>query len=311
MRRNPRKVREPPYTLAPVPIAQGWGRRPSSVGDVVRPWVGSGGLPYFLDAQFVAAGSPAATPQGWQLCAAAYIGQGNTGFVKSIQIAPYKPSIFHSSGTLEYLGVGTIGGHGIKPDGDAGYWHTPMAWEGYFTIDPETGAFTPPFWQWHIRFLQGTIAQAREANNIPAFSFADPNSWFLIPNIPVPGAPSADAYPSGLPGSVPGDPWGAQRFQRIGAWEEGELHMVVPGNTTVLLFAEWRQAPIVPLWLTIPNPPPAPPLAVPTPIVALAIPNADQNFVYPLGPSFGKLIGYTQPDRSLVTLDNARRGWRS
>ena len=300
-RRNPRKVREPPYTLAPVPIAPGWGKQPESVGDVVRSWCASGGLPYWLDLGFILAGQPAPAFAGFQLCAHVYVGQGNTGFVKSIQIAPYKPSILHSSSIVEFLNNENDSDlNYVRPDGDAGYWKTPMGWEAYFNTD-ETEAFVPPFWQWHIRFLQGTLAQARQVGNIPAFSFADPNSWFLVPNVPVP----ALAYPNGLPGSVPGDPWGAQRFQRIGAWEEGEVHIVVPSNTTVLLFAEWRQEDYIPRWLSIP---PAP---GPTPIIPLAVPGSVENDVFPLGPSFGKLIGYTQPHRSPATLAAARAGWQS
>jgi hypothetical protein len=162
-----------------------------------------------------------------------------------------------------------------------------MGWEGY--ADFETAGGIPPRWQWHIMLMPGTIASVRNAGNVPPFSLGDPSSWLLAPNVPVP----ASAYQGGFPGSPPPD-WGPQRLQWFGM-ESGEVHIVVPEDTTVLLFARWTQQAYNPFYQATDG---------------AGIVDLDRD-IFILGPSFGQLVGYTQPRLRRAAGHNAVFGWQS
>lgn len=223
-----------------------------------------------------------------QLLASYYVPEGQTGYVKQIRAAPFKPSILFNASNVQLVpGISALAGlTAMHSDSDHGYWTTPFGWEGYADGEDE-----PPRWVWHLRFIQGDIARIREGNNIPAFSFLDPLSWFLVPNIPVP----ASGYPKGIPGSTPGAGWGPQRIQRLGSWEEGQVQVVVPGDTTVAVFAEWTQGAYVPVFEST------------TGAGSTILPFS----VFPLGPSFGSLEGYIQAANTVAGQAAARDGWQS
>ncbi len=283
MRRSPEHIRHPTNPVAAVPLRRGSGKqRPTDQGARIRPFLVDGGLTSWF-------GIPYAEPaeaDGIQLLASFYVPKGMVGFVKTIKACPYKPSILR--GAVNNQLVPNIGAMNItqnNPDGDDGFWRTPMGWEGYEAVDGSV-----PSWRWHLRLVSGDIAAIREGLNIPAFNFGDPLSWYLVPNIPVP----ASGYPSGIPGSTVGAQWGPQRIQRFGA-EDGEVHVPVLGGNTVCLFAEWSQGAYQPIFQST------------TGAGLLSLP----QLVLALGPSFGQLGGYTQPQNSKAGRDNAVDGWDS
>jgi hypothetical protein len=220
------------------------------------------------------------------------------GFVKMVKAAPFKPSILHNASVAELvpgdLNV-TLPDQNFS-DSDNGWWSTPFGWEGYSSNFGEV--FTQPVWHWHLQLIPGQLADIRNASNSPPFSLLDPDSWYLVPNIPVPSS----AYQSGFPGNAPGD-WPAQRMQWTGRAESGEVHIVVPEDTTVALFAQWTQGIYVPAYqgldgsgfLSLEN----------NPL------NGDFREIYVLGPSFGQLVGYTQPNIRGSARTNAVYGWQS
>ncbi len=291
-RRHPTDLPKPDDPIPVAPLRTGYlpepgkrDQRPEDQGDRVQAWQVSGGITFFLDLPFITGNEILA---GVQLLTSCYIPEGMTGFVKGIKVAPFKPSFLHSAASVEFvrpIGADLTAFSG--PDGDQGYWQTPFAWEAYGTAIEEA---PPPLWRWHIRFLPGTLEEQRDGSNIPPFSFADPLSWALIPSVPVP----REGYPQGIPGRSPGAQWGPQRFQRVGNWEQGAIHIVVPGDTTVALFAEWVQAPTRIRWLN-----------TTTQITS----ERGQQIV--LLPSFGQLTGYWQPANRTVTQVAAREGWQS
>ena len=199
---------------AVVPLRQGYRKkpglrdqRPEDQGDRLRAWLVSGGsatwegLPYAVPAE----------TDGIQLLSSYYVPEGQTGYVKQIRAAPFKPSVLANAVNVELVpGVGALAGlQAMHSDSAAGFWTTPFGWEGYNAeLDGEI-----PQWVWHLRFIPGDIARVREGLNIPPFSFVNPLSWYLVPNIPVP----ASGYPNGIPGSTPGSQWGPQRMQRLGS----------------------------------------------------------------------------------------------
>lgn len=277
---------------AVVPLRQGYrkepglrNQRPEDQGDRLRAWLVSGGqatwegLPYAVPAE----------TDGVQLLSTYYVPEGQTGYIKQIRAAPFKPSVLANAVNVELVpGIGALPGlSAMHSDSSAGFWTTPFGWEGYNAeLDGEI-----PRWLWHLRFIPGDIARIREGLNIPPFSFLDPLSWFLVPNIPVP----ASGYPNGLPGSTPGSQWGPQRLQRLGSWEEGQVQIVVPADTTIALFAEWSQGFYRPTYLSTTG----------------AGPTVLPFFVFALGPSFGSLEGYIQVANSVAGQVAAREGWNS
>ena len=301
MRRRPANVYgQRVYPVAPVPIRGGYrpepglrNQTPNEQGDKVQPFYVSGGACEFTFAG-TASDFDTVPFKGIQLVANVYVPTGQTGFIKAIRVAPFKPSFLGlSQGEFVELVLpdASFSPTKIGPDSNFGVWTTPFGWECYKTQFGE-GEATPVRWHWHLRFLNGRIENVRQSLNIPPFSFFDPLSWFLIPDLPVPaGAASAGtAYPFGIPGYAPGSPWGRQRLQRLGEFAQGPLQVIVPGDTTIMLFAEWRQD----LYFNKVGVPPD--LA---PVVVGA------GF-FPLLPSFGNLVGYTSPSNRAAAKQNAR-----
>lgn len=266
--------------------------RPTDQGDAVRPFCVSGGVTRYLDVngENWAVGEPPSF--GAQFVTSVYVPEGRVGFLKDIKIAPFLPYLFAIDGGAWVRPEGGIyNGNQVIPGPVHGVWQTPFGWEGY------RYSGLAPSWRWHLRMLSGRVEDIRNANNVPPFSLADPLSWYLVPNIAVPH----QAYPLGFPGTSPGQPWASQRMQRVGNWEEGEVHVPIPGDTTACLFAEWRGIP-----------PPVNVQAidaggeVPDVVTVEVLSNA-----FILNPSFGQLIGYTLPDTRTNGQEAARFGWQS
>lgn len=264
----------------------------AQIGDGVEPWLVSGGYTYH---PLFGEGFSAA-PDGVQLVASVYVPTGKIGFLKQLRVAPYMPSKFADPWNTS----GVAGGNASwvvhewfdypnRPSGQHGLWETPMGWEAYF--DSEVFPPVVPQWTWSLRLVQGDVANLRaNKNNIPAFSFADPQSWYFLPSIPVP----ASAYPVGLPGVAPGTAWAEQRYQ-VTPKDPLTCHVQIPQNTTLCLFTRWTQP-------------------------AVAVAGADENGMvtysaadFPLGPSCGQMLGYMQAldsaQQPAAAVVNARHGW--
>lgn len=267
----------------------------NDVGGIIQPWLCSGGatsFPHLLVDDEDPLGECAV--DGVQLVCAFYIGHGQTGFLKELMIVPLCPPqlaahsvpvswpIWDDSPPL----AGRVRAAAVN-----GYYSTPLGWESNFGPD-EGGAGTPPLWQWHVRLAQGDVLKGR-----PPFNPADSTTWFLQLNVPVP----ASAYQNGLPGQAP---WPAQRVQ-VQPGEPFETHLVVQADTTIMLFATWRQvsasavaAPAFFPQQQFSNLPAGPPTTV------------DYGPpVFPLLPSVGRMHGYVQAAARESTVVNAIHGW--
>jgi hypothetical protein len=166
-------------------------------------------------------------------------------------------------------------------------WETPFGWESYF--DSAVIDAFPPSWVWHLRGVRGDISN-RTALSLPDFAPADPNSWTLVPNVPVP----VSAYQTGIPGEQLGKTWGPQRMQVLQG-DELSTHVLVPEDTTVCLFAQWRQGLFRPA------------AVVPSGEGQTAVQYGPD--VFPLLPSFGQLHGYLQATSDMAAYENAHYGW--
>lgn len=268
----------------------------STVGDIIRPFLVSGGQSYFL----FDSGPPTFNPitEGVQLICSLYVPAGSVGFVKQIRVGPYMPSVLsdpwltsgiaNNQASWRYQNRLDTAGDFISPQpGDL--WRTPFGWESVFTDETEVR----PTWRWSLRAQQGDVANLRnQGQNIPAFDISDPQSWYLVPDIAVP----ASAYPTGIPGNSVGANFNAQRVQCIPG-DELETHLVIEQDTTLMLFAEWRQE--FGEYATG---------YVGSEFVNYAGENA-RSFIVPILPSFGQLHGYMQALTSDNTKHNATNGW--
>jgi hypothetical protein len=274
------------WLQAVVPLVPPRPQAPDQQGDRIQPFVASGGTARWSPVAYVS-GAPQVA--GAQLLCFHHVPEGMVGFVKMITAAPFKPSILHNSQYTELVPSAldaTTFSDGNSPDSDNGWWSTPFGWEGYasrFPLEPP-----PPEWRWNIQLIPGRIDEIRSGLNIPPFSFADPLSWYLVPNIPVPSV----AYQMGLPGNAPSG-WGSQRMQ----WTDwlGEVHLIVPSDTTVALFAQWTQEPYNPYYQATDG----------AGTVDLG------RDVLVLGPSFGRMSGFTQAADRESARRNAVYGWAS
>lgn len=289
MRRRPLRdpLGTPPEGLKAGP------QQATQIGDAIEPWLVSGGFVYHpLYGEGFSTG-----PAGVQLVTYCYVPTGKIGFLKQLRVAPYLSSKyvdpFVSSGVAN--GAASWTAHDTfdypgRPGPINGVWETPMGWEGFFNGDVFPGT-TPPQWTWSLRLVQGDVDKLRtNRQNIPAFSLADPQSWYLLPSIPVPSI----AYPVGIPGVAPGPRWADQRYQ-VTPKDPLTCHLQIPQNTTLCLFTRWTQT------LTQPQ-------------------GYDENGVinyasedFPIGPSCGQMLGYMQAMDSTANpaaaVINARHGW--
>lgn len=263
-------------------------------GDEIRPFLVSGGSSYYL----VSNGPPAFNPltHGVQLITSLYVPNGTVGFVKQLRVGPYMPAQLsdpwltsgiagnQASWRKQNRATG-LGDFDVPQAGDI--WRTPFGWENIFTDDTEQ----LPTWRWSLRAMQGDIVKLRnQGQNIPPFNVLDPASWYLVPNIAVPGS----AYSGGIPGDSVGADFSAQRMQCIPG-DELETHIMIPQDTTLMLFAEWRQEFG----------------AYGTGVVGASdeyVQYSNDEFV-PILPSYGQLHGYMQALTSENSARNATQGW--
>lgn len=289
MRRHPDKQHPVTAHVAPVgPLAP---RAATDQGDIIEPFLVSGGATFFI----VAGGPPQFDPRpsGVQLIRSLYVPFGRTGFLKQLRVAPFMPTIFvdpwETSGAdnaVTSWRAFQAGGGPARPGGRNGVWETPFGWESYFDAsDPDA---VIPQWTWQLRLLTGDINKIRAT--LPPFSVADPASWYLVENIPVPSS----AYPAGLPGAAPSGYWTPERMQVLQG-DELCTHVIVPQNTTLCLFATWIQDPAQP-WAA----------EVGAEGVVYQAYGAEE---FPLLPSFGQLHGYLQAADREDSTENARFGW--
>ena len=258
--------------------------RPQDLGDIIQPFYKTGNWTEFP-------GDPFAI-DGVQLIAYQFIPPGRTGFLKQVSACPYCPSALAAAagGGWAVYGNANIA-RALDPVN--GYWRTPAGWRSFAVpAGPDPIEGTRPRWQWSIRLVEGNIEDIRDGVNAGLSIGGVPLPrplwlWGVAPYPTVRGI----YYPSGLPGQGVSD-WPPAQVQRFG--DEPELLLVIPENTTLCLFAEWKQFLITPYVYDF---------------------ETDQGYapegiqVYPLGPSFGSLIGYTQVNASRATRGAARGGW--
>lgn len=292
-----------------VPLGGGGKTQANDAGALIRPFIFSGGAPYFVgyDAQHVSGFDPIS--RGTQLLAHVYVAQGQMGFIKQLRVGPYKPSFIRDPWMTSGIGntsaswyflerTETIDPADNRLPQAYGPWEAPMGWENYWTDESEVR----PSWRWSLRYIQGDIFKLRsQQTNIPPFDPTNPDSFFLVEDVPV---PTDDAYPQGLPGDAPGPQFAAQRLQHLPN-APLETHLVVKPDTTILLFAQWEQHVLDPL----------------TDADLLATGYNEDLYVnyapqstklqFPLMPSYGQLHGYLQAisSTSNAALDNTELGW--
>ena len=268
-RSTAREYGQPTDAMLPAPAR---GVRPTSkdlpwqraedAGEDVEAFAVTGGRPYFRTAGEFPNLTGSEIEAGVQLCASVYVPIGFVGFVKGVVCAPYLGSYFRYKAANQIL------------DEIAGVWQTPMGWEAMTDAN-----VVRPAWRWFLRTLNGTLADAQKGND-PALT------GFLVPNVPIPQAPTyGGARNLRLPGVAAGKLWSENRLQRyFGSVVDDQVHVIVPEDTTVLIFATWTQPSF--------------------PIGQEAVKH------YALGPSFGSLVGYMQRNARPQGQESARKGWR-
>jgi hypothetical protein len=266
---------------------------PTTAGDALEPFICSGGQPFFPT------GYPTdPKPNGVQLIATQYVPPGRVAWIKRLEVAPCAPAVLVDPwrgwpGTFNWFPtLAPTLLDPMRPPAQAGLWETPLGWESFVGIHPEAGAVVP-FWRWSITLLNGSIGAARAAKNIPPFSPLDPASWYLAENMPVPRV----AYAGGIPGRSPNGSLSAQRYQATPG-NALPMHVLCPEDTTICLWAEWRQIPVTPLAFTANG------VLAPWSGSEPALPD-----VYPLLPSVGRMLGYQQAATRAAALENAAHGW--
>ena len=282
----------PEHTIGSAPFRNDdEGNDAASLGDGIRPFLVGGSfcrhifipedpLPFEYNS----------APDGVQLITSVYVPQDNVGFVKGIRVAPHMPA-YLAPNWQKTPGVQLVAGDEVNTNvvqAAGGWWSTPAGWQCF--VDPNNEIAFPPYWRWHLTFVKGTLSENRK---FPV-SILDPETFRFVEGPPVPRI----AYPTGIPGDRPGWDFGDQLVQRTDLTADGSLHITVPSNTTVCLWAEWRQAEYtvqIQRWNSL-------------------IAGLQQTFdgvspIYVLLPSFGTLAGYIQPRQSTPAKENAQLGW--
>jgi hypothetical protein len=292
MRRLPANVPFPgrPADARPADARDRDAANASAFAGRITPWLVSGGQCYYITSDLPPGGFYPLLDAVQLLCSC-YIPSGEIGFLKSLSVAPYMPPEYGpdpiSNDLLRWRTPDTAGGPEFaRPASTAGLWETPAGWEACFDItDP---AAQPPRWRWQLRIAQGTVENLRRTHrNVPPFSIADPSSWFLVQDIPVP----ASVYAAGLPGQLVGAPFGPDRYQILPG-SPLALHIPIPSNSTLLLFASWKQAYYPPYTRTADG------------FTAIGAP-----LLAPLLPSVGRIVGYSLPDTQEAARTLAKLGW--
>jgi hypothetical protein len=296
MRRFPlaNYLRGSPQSLAS-PSAKVPPNTPETQGDAIEPFIVGGGKTFFPTG-FIEGPTP--EPSGVQLLATQYVPVGRAAWVKRIEVAPCAPPVlvdpWRGWGGFFNLFEASPAPYGNvqRAPAQAGLWETPLAWEGYFTPDNP-----PPVWRWLVTLFPGDVARERYDRAIGPFDPGDPSTWYLVPDWPVPLAPTY-----GIPGAIPGKEVNGyvsvQRFQAVpGA--ALPVHILCPENHTICLWAQWEQAPIDPLLAFGPSGP-----FQPWDIEASPLPP-----VWPILPSVGRMAGYMQAATRESAAVNAQHGW--
>lgn len=251
--------------------------RPQDQGDLIETFYRSGAFSRFFNNGDI--------EDGVQLIAYQYVPAGRTGFIKQIQAVPYLPAALAAA-----AGGGWAFSAGFPPvsivDPINGFWKTPAGWKAIvYNTNPPMDGITA-VWKWSLRLVDGNIENIRIPINA---GFGLPANFQFWGNAPYP-FPRA-LYAAGLPGRLISDV-PTQEVQRFG--DEGELHIVVPENTTICLFAEWSQQAIAAQMFSLKDDDVYP---------------GETWVVYPLLPSFGYLVGYMQSNTSEATRSAARNKW--
>lgn len=287
MRRWPKRgANEQPPPYSPLPGQGVPGTTADTRMDAIKPWLAAGGLPYFI----INAGlgfDP--RPAGYQICAWQYVPAGQVGFLKHVVVGPYcPPELADPWATVGALGpswrVHTnfgsfFGTQRAQPTN--GIYETPLAWQSY-AVAGEV-AIAPIEWEWLLTVVPGDIRKRQ----VP-FDQTDPSTFPWQPNIPVPES----AYANGIAGAPLG--FGQMGWSPFQCIPRAPLAMqgIIPEDSTLVLFARWRQVQVTP---------------------RLQITDGTTSdygpALYPLLPSYGQLLGYTQPTDSDAGESNALYGW--
>lgn len=322
-------ARDTGQPMPAVPTSHGhvgpFSNRPSVQGqaDIIAPFLVTGGWASFQQETFPNGTIYNPAPNGVQLVTSVYVPPGRVGFLKQVRIGPREPAVIADvwkAGGIRGPYANTpladtpfsdvawrtdLGAQGNKTSQTVwgGIWEEPFGWEAFRDPDSAFSFFPAATWQWQLTLVRGSLDALRRSNNIPAFSLDDPASWFLVDNIPVPFDPAPggfNAYPGGLPGSPVGVQFPPQRMQSNPS-DPLSLNLFVGEDTTLCLFATWHQK-TVDLGITgITTNGIDPP---PTPFFGI-----EDRTDFLVGPSFGSLLGYTQPATSQAGVDNATHGW--
>lgn len=297
-----------PHGTDPVDLASPPGPNtpglPTTDADVIEPFITDGGTTFYPSGYDDGEVPVDPAPSAVQLVCEQFVPMGRVGFIKRIEIAPCIPPVLADpwrgwDATFNFFQAGPNPfASPIRAASQAGLWETPMAWEGYGDA-AAAAANQMPRWRWMITLLDGDANKFREEQGIPPFNPANPASWNLALNFPVPVVPhygqSAASDPA-LPGRMVPGYLGARRFQATPS-DPLPVHIMVPENSTILLWAYWRQLAATPLLAFGPN----------GPLQPWAGSGIDP--VYPLLPSVGRLIGYQQAISRDAATENAETGW--
>jgi hypothetical protein len=239
-------------------------QRAEDAGEVVEAFAVSGGRPYFRTANEWANLTDNERLSGVQLCSSVYVPTGYVGFIKGVQCAPYLGDLFAAGAANQILSA------------FEGIWETPMAWEAMSVLGDK--GLERPSWSWHLRVIAGTLADAQSNPTI---------NGFLVPNVPMPSSVYGGAAQLRLPGRAAGKRWSENRMQRFGKTAaDDQVHVIVPEDTTILVFAVWTQ----PIFFVESGGEPIP--------------------AYALGPSSAALVGAMQRNARPAGQKSAREGWR-
>jgi hypothetical protein len=293
---RPRDLASPPSIKVPT--------TPATQGDAIEPWITSGGQTFYYSGWEFPDDPPLPgleEPQygAVQLLAHQYVPKGRAGWIKQIAVAPCAPPILVDpwrgwDATFNWFSNDspTPFQTQVRAPAQAGLWETPLAWEGYYAPIPEGGGFKRPLWQWSLSAIPGSLANYRASRNLPPFDVTNVNSWWLVPDIAVPDY----VYRGGIPGVQLQGNLPPQRMQAMPS-DPLLVHIQVPENHTICLWAKWTQFPYYFPRAYQPNGPINP--------WGNEIP---PTFV--LQPSIGRLVGYMQAASRDASAINASHGWQ-
>lgn len=304
-----RQPQRPPVTWPQGPLGpqqlpgQGMpGVTADTQGASIEPWLTANGQTAFTVEFEPISFDPRAS--GIQLVCSKYVPRGRVAFIKQLWVAPFIPPVLVDPWTT--TGVAAFGGTWRNPNttvvnsgfeyaaATGGFWTTPFGWESYVVDDDPNFA---PRWRWIVRYVQGNIDELRRANGKSGiFNPADPLTWEWAEGIAVPR--SSTIYGGGLPGAPLG--YGLTSPQKMQVTPDAPLtaHWMAPEDTTVCLFALWDQGQILPQGADANGP-----------INYTQNQVGDDQLVYPLLPSFGRMHGYMQANGTAVAEQNAAAGW--